>query len=274
MLQIEANGILKAYGNLACLKTLLSVNDHRGGAGLDISIFMSGEEAAHALAGALGQLGFAGAAAYAFRTSEQFRQIRGHSETVGTHNGRDVLGLSGHDVQVVLAGVSQLLLLVSTSLHGHVIFVLEGKNLSYWRGEEKLSDEAQNAFSEAAAELEEAAMCIAFERWTASVVHCMRALESALVFLCSRLDITPKNPNWENVINDIISAVNKMTAANHGDGWKGKQQVFAAAAAHLRLVQRAWRNHAAHGHARYNENEAKAIFGNVFAFLEDLARAP
>lgn len=129
-------------------------------------------------------------------------------------------------------------------------------------------DSVDNAFPSAAQEIADAAKCRALGMWTAVVMHLMRALEDPLAALGRHVgtDITA---NWNSALNQIDAKLkehNKRSVGEDGEQWA------AEASAHLRNIKNAWRNHAAHGRARYNEEEAVAIWNNVQALMQTLAK--
>lgn len=67
------------------------------------------------------------------------------------------------------------------------------------------------AFPNASFEIEEAAKCCALSRYTASVFHCMRALEWGIKALCALLDVPdatkPVERNWGIVLRAIHAAI-------------------------------------------------------------------
>jgi hypothetical protein len=127
-------------------------------------------------------------------------------------------------------------------------------------------------FPSAAPEIAEAGACLALGRYSAAVFHLMRTLEVGLTVLAASLNVTVKNPNWENVLNDITSAVNKITPATHGASWKEYQKYCSEAAASFLVFKNAWRSYAMHLHERYDQERALAIWDGVKVFMNDLAK--
>jgi hypothetical protein len=131
--------------------------------------------------------------------------------------------------------------------------------------------DVDRAFPSASEEILEAGRCIAVARTTASVFHSMRVLEAGLKALAVHVGAATPNPNWEQVIGAIESAAKKINATTHGATWKDERQFSAEAAAHLRDLKNAWRNHAMHLKDRYDEPRATAIYHNVRSFMQHLA---
>ena len=74
-----------------------------------------------------------------------------------------------------------------------------------------LTEELETKFPSASRELKSAARCIAVDQTTASVMHSMRALEAGLGAMIGGLNITPANPNWENVLTDCEFEIKKRS---------------------------------------------------------------
>jgi hypothetical protein len=128
--------------------------------------------------------------------------------------------------------------------------------------------EVDDAFPNASAEITDAGRCRAAGLWTACVMHLMRAAEDPLNALAAWVGVEV-GQNWNTALNQIDSQLrsrNKSTAGEAEEQWASE------ASAHLRAIKNAWRNYAAHGHVRYNEAEAVAIWNNVQSLMQTLAR--
>ena len=164
--------------------------------------------------------------------------------------------------------------LINAALDQQLLFVIDPRHAGYMASGGQLTASAASLFPDAAWDIAEGAKCLALERFTGSVFHAMRALESVLDGLCAETSITPKNPNWENVLNDITGAVNKWDANTRGPDWQAHKQFYSAAVAHLRTCQRGWRNYVMHKHVTYDEPDARAILEGVKSFLNDFSMKP
>jgi hypothetical protein len=125
-----------------------------------------------------------------------------------------------------------------------------------------------DAFPSSVYDIEEAARCRAMYRWTACVMHLMRALEPALHALQSAVKVDVQKEQWDQIINQIDAKIREITRRSHG---KADEQWYSEAASHFRLIKNAWRNHAQHLHERYDEERAMAIYDSVRHFLRHLA---
>lgn len=124
----------------------------------------------------------------------------------------------------------------------------------------------EDALPAAALDIAEIGACLAFERWTAAVMHTMRVLEVALATLADRVGVATA-ANWNRSLNEIEAAL-RMVTRKDGDG---EEQWAAEAVAHLRSVKNAWRNHAMHANTRYDEAQALAVVDGTRSFLRHIA---
>jgi hypothetical protein len=153
-------------------------------------------------------------------------------------------------------------------LESELFVMISHSNKRYYEQTEPLFGEAVNvAFPTASLEIADAGKCRAFGRWTACVMHLMRALETPMNALAKRYDVKP-GQNWNTALNEIDAALKSVTKSTVGPD---AEQWASEASAHLRLIKNAWRNHAQHGNARYDEEQAVAIWGNVDSFMRTLA---
>lgn len=128
------------------------------------------------------------------------------------------------------------------------------------------SKQLEGAFPSTIPEIEEAAKCFALDRYTASVFHCMRALEPAIYSMAAALSVPVTNPNWHHVITNIETAVNLINLKENPD-----KVFYAEAAVHFRFLKEAWRNHTMHLRNRYDESSARKVLSNVKDFIEHLS---
>jgi hypothetical protein len=134
-----------------------------------------------------------------------------------------------------------------------------------------LTSGAETAFPSSIRDVIEAGRCFALERWTACVMHLMRALEFPIKALVKSLNFSPSSPNWELVLNETEREIRKISPATHGPNWKQDEQFYSEAALHFRFIKNAWRNHAIHGHDTYDRHEAYEVLTHVRSFMDGLA---
>jgi hypothetical protein len=129
-------------------------------------------------------------------------------------------------------------------------------------------DAVSAAFPTSVYDIEEASKCRGLERWTACVMHCCRALEPALQALENAVPVEVPKEQWGDRINQIESAIKKMTKATHT---KEEVQWFSDAATQFHFMKNAWRNYAQHLKHTYDEERASAIYDAVRTFMRHLA---
>lgn len=122
-------------------------------------------------------------------------------------------------------------------------------------------------------EFEEAAKCIALDRYTASAFHSMRVLEIGIRAVAKRLDIpdpvTAAQRNWGNMLSAISSEIDKNWPKKTRAGTEG--EFFESIYALLEAVRGPWRNATMHVETIYVEKDAEHIFNCVKFFMEKLA---
>jgi len=123
-----------------------------------------------------------------------------------------------------------------------------------------------DAFPDIVPEFEDATRSIALEQPNGAVFHSMRVLEAGLTSVAAKFGVETGHRNWENIINDIESAIRGMNKS-WGANWKEEQQFYSDAALHFRTLKNAWRNYVMHLHHRYSPNEAIKIYHHVSDFM-------
>jgi hypothetical protein len=128
----------------------------------------------------------------------------------------------------------------------------------------------QTKFPTSFKELERAGVCYSLGQPTASVFHCMRALEPALTTLAASFKISTSHEYWQKIIEQIEGAVRAL-----GQQPKSQQKIddetfFDSATSHLYFVKNAWRNHVAHARDSYSDDEAVRILSHTLEFIESL----
>jgi len=136
-------------------------------------------------------------------------------------------------------------------------------------------DGFSRAFPNGSFEIEEAAKCIAFERYTASVFHCMRAMEIGIKAIASFLEIPdpakPVEKNW----GIILRAINDAMNSKYPKGTRLPKTTGATLEllyAHLDAIKNPWRNATMHVENVYAPHEAVHIARCAGMFLLELMK--
>jgi hypothetical protein len=124
----------------------------------------------------------------------------------------------------------------------------------------------------ASRDIDEAGKCYALGRNTACVFHLMRIIEVGLESLQKRLKVTSKSPNWNIIIRDIQTEVDKRVGKN--PTWKKPHQFYSDVLAQLRNIKDAWRNPVMHVISWHDEESAANIYAFTKAFMQRMARSP
>lgn len=149
-------------------------------------------------------------------------------------------------------------------MNSKLILVFDSGHAEYLQSSEPPFGRAvEDAFPKAAAEISEAAMCLAFQRPTATVFHLMRAMELAVQKLADTLGVAKVEKEWGKLLADIGSAIEAMPKGKERDTWSSVHS-------HLYHVKQAWRNDTMHPKTTYTEAEAEAVFAAVKTFMAEL----
>lgn len=135
-----------------------------------------------------------------------------------------------------------------------------------------LTEDVKNRFSSTLEDLREASKCYALGHSTASVFHAMRAAEVGLIALGKDLKVpAATNQNWGALLNEIKSAIKRVSEATHGTGWRDSRQWYAEVSAQLHNFKDAWRNDVMHVHRSYDQSRAREILIATRAFMCQIA---
>jgi len=165
-----------------------------------------------------------------------------------------------------------LLECIYTELDDRVFIHVSAPKDELYENNKLFSEGAKKAFPTASAELRLAGNAYALGLPTASVYHCMRALESGLNALAYSLEVDPGVQNWQNVLDQIEAAIKTEGKRPSSPEKTSRLQFLSEAATEFRHFKDAWRNHVAHSRATYGEAQALTILNQVRSFFEVLAR--
>ena len=89
--------------------------------------------------------------------------------------------------------------------------------------------------------------------------------------LAEKFNVTSKQQNWSNIINDIQGRVRGICENTHGSDWKLEEKFYSNVLSHLHFVKNAWRNYVMHGHDHYDLREGQQVFKATQTFMAQLA---
>ena len=145
-----------------------------------------------------------------------------------------------------------------------------GKELLF-DGRSQFGSSVIEAFPSTLVDIEEAGICMAFERWTASIFHLMRVMEIALNVLGEVLNVIPStNRNWYYILNKCDAELTKSLQQRCSE-WAADDAFFSGATTFLRSVKDAWRNPTMHVEKIYTKEQAEDIWNAVKGFMRHLA---
>lgn len=178
-------------------------------------------------------------------------------------------GLQLGDAQLteLIASLEYLLKTFRDELEARPMFVMQP-------GSAELLDQTEppfgmvvlDAFPSSEIDIGEAARCLAMRRHTACVMHLMRALETPLQVLAERCGVAA-NANWNTLLNQIEAEIRQRREKHDPVA----EQWMAEAATQFRFIKNAWRNHAMHARATYDDAQAREIYNSVGGFLRQMA---
>ena len=113
------------------------------------------------------------------------------------------------------------------------------------------------AFPSAVSEMRAARNAYAVGLNTASVFHCMRALEHGLRAMASDVGKIFDIQNWQNIIDEIEAEIkSEAKTLPRGAPKNDRLQFLSKAAAQFLYFKDGWRNYVSHGRVNYEEANA------------------
>lgn len=175
---------------------------------------------------------------------------------------------------VVQRGMMELCHRLVDEMGGTLFLALDFAKSDFYKDADKepFGAAVSMAFPSAAFDIEEAGKCLALERNTAAVLHCMRILEIGLNALAAALNVPFDERNWGNIIPDIVAElVKRDKTATRSSAWRNESPFYAEAATQFEFVRIAWRNHAMHVRDKYAEERARRIYDHTRDLMQHLA---
>lgn len=190
--------------------------------------------------------------------------------------GRMLVTLDSPDLRPgeLKAGFDELDNRLDDELDRRSFFVLPENKDAYFSPKEPLwGPDFQAGFQSGALDLDEAAKCFALGRYTATAFHAMRVAEIGVRAIARSLGIPdpikPAQRNWGDVLRVIKGEIDQRWPA--AQRMSGDGHVFEALYASLDAMKNPWRNATMHVEATYAEEDARAIFDAVGAFMRRVA---
>jgi hypothetical protein len=161
---------------------------------------------------------------------------------------------------------------VKSTIHGELrgqTFYAPHTSLGkYFRQSRLFGDDVWTAFPSANDDIYEAGMCLSLDRYTACVMHLMRAMEIGLRTLGATLEIKPQN-DWGGTLREIEKALEARLAVTKA---RSADEIFYAdVAAQIDNVRLAYRNPTMHPDRTYSLERAEDIFVATRSLMRHLA---
>jgi hypothetical protein len=147
---------------------------------------------------------------------------------------------------------------LNDELEDIIVLVLSPEEQGYYQLNEPLfGKDFETNFPSAAFEVDEAAKCMAFARYTAAIFHLMRCMEIGVRTVAKSLgkpDPIGHDRNWFMMLRSIKDAMNAKTKTG---SWQAEdKEIFESAYASLDATRVAWRNTTMHIENKYTGEEA------------------
>jgi hypothetical protein len=152
-------------------------------------------------------------------------------------------------------------------LKGRVFFTLAAGSQAYWDPATPLFGQGvHDAFPSSRYEVAEAGKCFALGRYTACVMHLMRALEAPLKVQAANLGVVLPRDSWGLHLQKIEDAIDALRSSDP------KKEFHSAAATQFTFIKNAWRDAAMHQRGTYEEDDASPIMAAVKGLMRHLAK--
>lgn len=167
-------------------------------------------------------------------------------------------------IQNLDSAMAQLNIAFADEISSRTCFVFAPKDAELLcSGIALFGNEISDSFPDAVEDCMEAAQCLAFGRYTGSVFHLMRAMESAVKQMAAVLSVANVEKEWGKLLSDIGKKIEDLPKGEVRDLWSLTHS-------HLYHVKQAWRNNTMHPKKTYTEGEARAVFDAVASFMRHL----
>jgi hypothetical protein len=161
---------------------------------------------------------------------------------------------------------------VHSELEQVILLRVPAERADYFTGAQRFGEVAERAFPSAAYDIEEAAKCFSLARYTACVMHLMRALEVGIDALKERMGIDSHSPTWDAALRKISDAVSGKPEKDKDSDERARDEFIREAAHFFATVKIAVRNPAMHEVAKvYTDETAQEVYLSVRAFMRHLA---
>lgn len=185
------------------------------------------------------------------------------------HKGASDLPQTGREFAVYAAALD-------SEMKSKMFVFLPHHRRKYFIPSKFIPNTIEEPFPLARNELVEAGKCFAFDRYTASVFHCMRAIEIGLRAMAVHLAIDEfkyplEQADWEGIIRKIESKILGMKDLPRTAEKDDSQNFNSSAAMEFRYFKDGWRVRVAHTRETYDETSAIRVLEHAVTFIEILS---
>ena len=157
-------------------------------------------------------------------------------------------------------------------LKDRVFLYMPAADAEFYQSRRLLTQPAKSAFPGLSQELRLAGNAYACGLATASVFHCMRALEHALGALAVDVGLRWEKEQWHNIIEQIEARIRDLNRTLPMGLAKDERINFLSQAAkEFMYFKDGWRNYVAHNRITYGQDDALEVIEHVQAFTEKLS---
>jgi hypothetical protein len=136
------------------------------------------------------------------------------------------------------------------------------------------SDNAMAVFGDAHFDMMEAGTCLALSRYTASVFHLMRVIDTGIRRVYERIGFDwTTNPSWDAMLKKIAGYITRLDKERDAldANWRSSKEQLQNIHARIATVKDIWRNATMHPDKRYTEDEATEIFKSTVGLMNEIA---
>lgn len=160
---------------------------------------------------------------------------------------------------------------IRDELEERLVFIIKPDMAKYFNPTQLIfGSEVSNKFPRWVEDITEAGNCYALGRYTASVFHLMRVMESSVQKFAKKLNLKlkAKDETWYKILQHVNAAIKNMPENNKRA--ITKKNKYMATSVHLDNVRRVWRNDVMHPKEKYTQEEAEDVLSAVRLFIKDL----
>lgn len=140
-----------------------------------------------------------------------------------------------------LAAVKELESRIMDEMDARLYFCLDDDSVRYYDAKNAFGDDVAAAFPSATLDIEEAGNCLALNRYTACVLHLMRAMEPVVYAVAKSIGLTYEFKGWDAVIRKMRTELEK-SYPDMDDAFRGKKEFYSNVLDRLLATKDALRN--------------------------------